>query len=134
MTKGPETLEGEILEDGITTPDAHDVTPGWISRNRAVLDRTRTVTRAMMLVAPPPLRIPLALASLAADSALWTEDVRRRREDSATGGLRGVALALEGAAVLAASRYAPVRLAANIGAIEAARRATERMLGPRTAG
>lgn len=134
MTKRPEVLEGEILEDGIATPRAHDVTPGWISRNHATLDRARTVTRALMMVAPPPMRIPLALASLAADSALWAEDVRRRREDAAKGGLRGVALALEGAAVLAASRYAPVRLAANIGAIEAARRVTERMLGPRTAG
>lgn len=131
MKMASEALEGEILEDGIVAPDTHDVTPGWISRNRTTLTRASNVTRTLMLVAPPPLRIPLALASLAANSALWAEDVRRRREDARTGGLRGAALALEGAAMLAASRYAPVRLAASIGAIEMARNVTNRMLGAR---
>ena len=134
MSKDPEALEGVILEDEIVTPNAHDVTPGWISRNRVALDRARAVTRVLMLVAPPPVRIPLALASLVADSALWAEDVRRRREDETTGRLRGVALALEGAAVVASSRFAPARLAANIGAIEAARRVTDRLLGGAAGG
>ena len=129
----PDALEGEILDDGAVVPGTHDVTPGWITRNRATLEQARAVARTMMLVAPPHLRIPLALASLAADSAMLAEDMRRRIEDTPTGRLRGAALVLEGAATLAVTRCAPARLATNIGAIEAARRVVDRMIGARTA-
>ena len=133
MTKPPEPLEGEVLGDEIETPKAHDVTPGWVSRNRQTLERARTVARAAMVIAPPPVRIPLALVSLAADTAILTADIRRRREDAEGGGLKGVALTLEGAAMLAATRFAPARLAANLGALEAARRVTDRLISQRTA-
>ena len=126
-------LEGEILSETEVAPKAHDVTPGWVSRNRVALERVRSVTRAVMIVAPPPARIPLAVASLAADAALLTADIRRRREDVESGGLKGAVLALEGAALLAATRFAPVRLAANVGAIEAARQAAERLIAKRFA-
>lgn len=121
-------LEGDVLEDGVDVPPAHDVTPGWVGRNRLLLERGRNVTRAMMIVAPPPVRIPLAVASLAADALLLADDMGRRREDQAIGGVRGAALALEGVAVFAATRFAPLRLAANLGGIEAARRALERAI------
>lgn len=121
------TLEGDVLGDGVQTPPVQDVTPGWIGRNRRTLERGRNLTRALMVVAPPPARVPLAVVSIAADMALLADDVRRCGEDRGRGGLRAGALVLEGAAVLAVTRFAPARLAANLSGIEAARRAIDKM-------
>ena len=121
-------LEGEILGDEVDHPPVHDVTPGWIGRNRRVLEKGRNLTRALMIVAPPPARIPLAVASLAADAVLLADEMQRRMEERERGTLRVAALALEGAAVLAVTRFAPARLAANVGGIEIARRTVDRLI------
>ncbi|MEM0991040.1 MAG: hypothetical protein AAGK00_19400 [Pseudomonadota bacterium] len=121
-------LEGEVLQETVEVPPVHDVTPGWVGRNRRALERGRNLTRALMVVAPPQVRVPLAVASLVTDVVLLSDDLGRRREDRVVGGVRGAALALEGVAVLATTRFAPLRLAANLGGIEAARRALERAI------
>jgi hypothetical protein len=114
-------LTGEVLEDAAEVPPAHDVTPGWIGRNRQAIERGRRLARALVLVAPPPARLALGAFSLAADAVLLADEIGRRLEDRPRGGLRAAGLVLEGAAVLAASRLAPARLAANLVGIEAAR-------------
>jgi hypothetical protein len=117
----PELLNGEVLEDGAEVPPVHDVTPGWIGRNRQAIERGRRVARAMILVAPPPARLVLGAVSIAADAMLLADEIGRRMEDRPKGALRAAGVVLEGAAVLAASRLAPARLAANLAGIEAAR-------------
>ncbi len=114
-------LNGEVLEDGAEVPPAHDVTPGWIGRNRQAIERGRGVARALLLVAPPPARLALGALSIAADAVLLADELGRRMEDRPRGGLRAASLVLEGAAVLASSRLAPARLAAHLAGIEAAR-------------
>ncbi|MEM7742284.1 MAG: hypothetical protein AAF409_01125 [Pseudomonadota bacterium] len=122
------TLEGEILEDGTDVPPVHDVTPGWIGRNRQTLEKGRNLTRVLMVAAPPPVRVPLAVASLAADALLIADDLQRRRDEPHLTSLRGGALVLEGAAMLAATRFAPARLVANLAGIEAARKVVARVI------
>ena len=121
-------LEGEVLEEDVDVPPAHDVTPGWVGRNRETLEKGRNIARVLMVAAPPPVRIPLAVASLAADAVLLADDFKRRREEPHLAGLRGGALVLEGAVVLAATRFAPARLVANLAGVEAARRAVSRLI------
>ncbi|MEL6219052.1 MAG: hypothetical protein AAFR79_11390 [Pseudomonadota bacterium] len=118
-------LKGEILIEGTPDPEARDVTPGWVARNRGAIERARNIARAMIVPAPPPVRIALGAATVAADALLLADDMRRRGEDREVGVLRAGALVLEGAAVLAVSRFAPARLAANLAGIEAARRMFE---------
>jgi hypothetical protein len=122
-------LTGEVPDEGAEVPPAHDVTPGWIGRNRQAIERGRRVARALVLVAPPPARLALAAVSVAADAVLLADELGRRLEDGRSGRLRTAALVLEGAAVLAASRLAPARLAANLAGIEAARRVLDRAAG-----
>ena len=120
-------LEGEVMDDAAGTPPVHDVTPGWIGRNRVVFERGRNVSRALMVVAPPPARLALAAVSVAADAALLADDMRRRAAGREEGTVKAGALILEGAALLAMSRFAPARLAANLGAIEGARKVLDRL-------
>ena len=120
-------LDGEILGDDVTVPPAHDVTPGWIGRNRGRIETGRRLTQALMLVAPPPARIALGVASVAADALLLADDYGRRRGDPREGAVAAGALALEGAALVAMSRFAPARLAANLAGIQAARAALARL-------
>ena len=117
----PGLLTGEVMEQDADVPPAHDVTPGWIGRNRLAIERGRGLARALVLVAPPPARLALGALSIAADAVLLADELGRRLEDRPRGGLRAAGLVLEGAAVLAASRLAPARLAANLAGIEAAR-------------
>ena len=120
---------GQILGDDVVVPSAADVTPGWIGRNRATLEAGRRVTRALMVVAPPPVRVALGVASVLADAVLISDEYTRRRGDlrKAPGDI--AALGLEGLAVVAASRFAPARLAASLGGIEAAREALRKVRG-----
>jgi hypothetical protein len=118
-----EPLVGEVLEDGAGVPPAHDVTPGWIGRNRKAIERGRDLARALTFLAPPPARLALGGFSIAADAVLLADELGRRLEDRPRGGLRVAGLVLEGAAVLAASKLAPARLAASVARIESARRA-----------
>ena len=124
-------LKGEILDDAVVVPEAHDVTPGWIGRNRNAIETGRRVTRALMIVAPPPARIALGVASVAADALLMADDYGRRRGDLREGAVTGAALALEGVTLLAMSRLAPARLAANLAGIEAARSMLDKLRGQR---
>jgi hypothetical protein len=119
----------EVLDEKDEVPPLHDVTPGWVTRNREAIETASRVGRSLMLVAPPPARIALGAASVAVDAVLLATDVRRRNREAGDGALEGAALALEGAALLAVSRFAPARLAAGLAGIETARRAVERIRG-----
>lgn len=118
MTQDPELLPPEAPD-----PKAHDVTPGWVGRNRAAIERASTLGRAAMIVAPPPIRIALAGATIAMDAAVLTSDLRRRNKEAAKGSMEAGALVLEAAAMVAMTRFAPARLAANLVGIEAMRQA-----------
>ena len=124
-----EAVTGVVLQEGDEVPPAHDVTPGWIGRNRQAIERGRRVARALVLVAPPPARLVLGAASIVADAVLLADDLGRRLEDRPRGALRVAGVVLEGAAVLAASRLAPARLAANLAGIEAMRHVLGRAAG-----
>ncbi|MDT8345138.1 MAG: hypothetical protein RQ752_11995 [Thermohalobaculum sp.] len=102
--------------------------PGWISRNRAALAAARRLGATVVMVAPPPARIPLALACLAIDGALWAEEARRgARDDGAGLALGGAGLALEAVALAAAMASAPAALARHAPRILAARRILARI-------
>ena len=124
-----EPKHGEILEEHTVVPPAHDVTPGWVGRNRDLLETGRRVTRALMIVAPPPARFALGAASLMADAALMVDEYGRRRGDLREGAGDAAALTLEGLALMAATRFAPARLAASLGGIEAARSTLQKIRG-----
>lgn len=125
------TLHGETLSEDIPDPDAHDVTPGWIGRNRQAIERGRRLGHLAMLVAPPPARIALAAASVAAEAVLLADDVKRRLKDPGEGAVTAGLLATEGVALLAMTRFAPVRLAANIAGINAVRSALQNLASKR---
>lgn len=107
--------------------EAVDVTPGWVSRHRERIEAGRRLSIAAMTLAPPPARIALAAVSVAASGVLLADDMRRRRVAQGDGALEAGALALEGAALLAVSRFAPGRLARNLAGIEAARAGLSRL-------
>lgn len=119
--------DGQILDESEDIPRAHDVTPTWITRNRDAIERGRNLTRALMLAAPPPARLAMGAVSIAADALLLADEVGRRLEDPRNGTLRAGALLSEGAMLVAVSKFAPVRLAANLAGIEAARGALARL-------
>ena len=119
--------EGQVLDDQEEVPPVHDITPTWITRNRDAIERGRNLTRAMMLVAPPPARIAMGAASVMADALLLADEVGRRLEDPRNGTIRAGALISEGVMLVAISRFAPARLAANLAGIEAARGALARL-------
>ena len=117
------TPNPELLSPETPDPEAHDVTPGWIGRNRAAIERASTLGRAAILFAPPPARVALAGVTVAMDIAVLSSDMRRRTKDTSQGAMEAGALVMEAAAVVAMSKFAPVRLAANLAGIEAMRRA-----------
>lgn len=114
----------EILPPG--TPGGEEARrvrgPGWVSRNREALATARRLGAAVVMVAPPPARIPLALACLAIDGALWAEEARRGARDGAGLALGGAGLALDAAAMAAAMASAPAALARQAPRLIAARR------------
>ena len=120
-------LEGEILGREVPDPEAREVTPGWVTRNRGLILKGRTVARALMIAAPPPARLAFAAASVAADGLLLAEDVRRGLLDRKAAGLRAGGLVLEGAALVAATRFAPAILVRHRARLAAARSVLNRM-------
>lgn len=116
----------ELLPPDAPDPDAFDVTPGWICRNRRLIEQARHVGRVAIAFAPPPARLALAGATVAVDAVLLADDLRRRRVEKADGGMQAGALVMEAVALTAMSRFAPARLAANIAGIEALRHAFKR--------
>ncbi|MEM1385859.1 MAG: hypothetical protein AAF713_17040 [Pseudomonadota bacterium] len=125
--QGPKAIEGEVLEDRTPDPAASDVTPGWIGRNREHIERGRQLSRALIIVAPPPARLALAAVSVAADGLLLADDLRRRDLEPGAGGVKAGSIVLEGLALAAMSRFAPTALARNLVAIETARTALNRL-------
>ena len=122
-----ERIEGSILDETDETPPVHDVTPGWVGRNRDSIERGRNLTRTLMLVAPPPARIAMGAISVAADALLLADEINRRLEDRERGVVRAGALVMEGITLVAVSRFAPAKLAANLAGIEAIRGALARI-------
>ncbi|MEL6998278.1 MAG: hypothetical protein ACFB03_23775 [Paracoccaceae bacterium] len=113
----------ELLPPEAPDPEAHDVTPGMISRNRVWIERARHIGRAAIPFTPPPVRLGLACATVAADVVLLADDLRRRRVEDGKAHMEAGALAMEAVAIAAMSRFAPARLAANLAGIEAVRQA-----------
>lgn len=120
-------LDGEILGEEAPDPEAREVTPGWITRNRDTIRTGQSVARALISVAPPPARLALAAASAAAEGLLLAADVRRGLVDRKAAGARAGALALDGAAIVGASRFAPQFLSRNRRKLAAARSALRRL-------
>ena len=116
-------LEGDVLGESDVVPPSHDVTPGWIARNRDWLERGRRLTHAAMFVAPPPARIALGFVSIAADAVMMIDEYGRMRGDKRRAAGDAAVLGLEGLALFAATRFAPARLAVSLGGIEATRSA-----------
>jgi hypothetical protein len=120
-------LEGEILGREVPDPEAREVTPGWVTRNRDLILKGRTVARALIIAAPPPARLAFAAASVAADGLLLAEDVRRGLLDRKAASVRAGGLVLEGAALVAATRFAPAILVRHRARLAAARSVLNRM-------
>ena len=122
-----ETTKVEILDQDDLVPPTYDITPGWVDRNRTLVETSRRISRALMVVSPPPARIALGVVSVAADALLLADEYGRKRGDLKEGALSGAGIALEGLALIASSKLAPARLAASLTGIEAARSALDRL-------
>lgn len=122
--RGPHVLADEAPggEDARTVRE-----PGWIGRNRAALTRARAIAASAVMLAPPPLRIPLAAGCLAIDGVLLAEEARTGALPRQDAGMRAIGLVLESGTLLAATRFAPAVLARNASQIVAARRLLGRM-------
>jgi len=120
-------LEGEILGGGVPDPEAREVTPGWVTRNRDLILKGRSVARALIIAAPPPARLAFAAASVAADGLLLAEDVRRGLLDRKAASLRAGGLMLEGVALITASRFAPAILVRHGAKLATARSVLNRL-------
>ena len=113
-------LEGEVLDGDTPDPDAREVTPGWVTRNRDRLLKGRAVAQALMVAAPPPARLALAAAAVAAEGLVLAADTRRGTMEAGTAAKRAGMLVLESTAILAATRFAPHVLARHGAHIRAA--------------
>jgi hypothetical protein len=120
-------LEGEVLGSGIPDPEAREITPGWVTRNRDLILKGRSVARSLVIAAPPPARLVFAAASVVADGLLLAEDSRRGLIDRKTACVRAGGLVLDGAALIAASRFAPAMMVRNRGKLSAARSVLNRL-------
>lgn len=113
----PDWLEGEIVEQDDPGPRERgwepEPGPSWIERNRGFIEQGKTLAQTVLLVSPPPARIALAALSIAADGVLLAEDLRAGRLDRSHARWRAGGIAIEGLALLAASRLAPAVLARN---------------------
>ncbi len=120
-------LEGEVLGDGTPDPDARDVTPGWITRRRDLIRNGRTLAQTLAFAVPQPhLRLALTAATIAADGLTLADDLRRGVLDGRGAGVRASRLALEGALLLAATRFAPSLLTRHRGRLAALRSVARR--------
>jgi hypothetical protein len=119
-------LEGDILGNEAPDPEAREVTPGWVTRYRDMILKGQSVAQALIVLAPPPARLALAVASTAADGVLLVADFRRGLIDRNTAGARVGGLALEGAAIFAATRFAPQLFARHHRKLAAVRSALRR--------
>ena len=125
-------LEGEVLGRDAPDPEGRDVTPGWVSRNRAAIMRGRALAQTLSLATPPHLRLALTAAALGAEGLLLAEDWRRGTVDGRALRSRAGRFAVETAATFAASRLAPAILGRHRGRIEAVRAAVRRFDACRT--
>lgn len=125
--------EQELLPPGSREgEDARRVRgPGWVTRNREALVRFRGVAASVTMVAPPPARIPLALACLAADGLLLAEKSRLDGRLDGRTALRAAALAVESGAVVASAGWAPKALARRAPQLVALRHVLEGLSKPR---
>ncbi|MEM7529426.1 MAG: hypothetical protein AAF416_17440 [Pseudomonadota bacterium] len=125
-----ETVDGEILNSDAPGPkdDARTVRgPGWIGRNRALIEKGRDTARIVLPLAPPPVRLGLVAASLAADGLLTLEDARTGRTERGEAGMRGVGLALDALTLAASARIAPAAVIRQAGRIATLRAVVSRL-------
>jgi hypothetical protein len=120
-------LEGDVLGGEVPDPEAREVTPGWVTRNRELILKGRSVARALIFAAPPPARLAFAAVSVAADGLMLAEDVRRGLLDRKAAGVRAGGLMLEGVALIAATRFAPAILVRHGAKLAAARSVLNRL-------
>lgn len=114
-------MTGEILEGEAPDPKARDVTPGWITRHRKQIRRGRDVAQALIVAVPPPVRLMLTAATIAADGLVLAEDLRRGVLDGRAARGRAGRLLMEGVALFAATRFAPAIIARHKARIATAR-------------
>jgi hypothetical protein len=121
--------EAEILPPGAPGGEsARRVrAPGWIGRNRGLLEQARRMAASAAMVAPPPARITIAAGCLAIDGVLLAEEARTGGMDRATVSIRAAGLLLESGTLVASTRIAPGLLSRNGARIMLARRALARL-------
>ncbi|MEL6766319.1 MAG: hypothetical protein AAFP17_04000 [Pseudomonadota bacterium] len=113
-----ESLDGEVLEPEAPGPrsGARRIrNPGWVGRNRDAIERGRDAAHMLLPFMPPPVRLGMVAASLAAQGLLTAEDARTGRARGGEAGLTGLGLALDAATLLASTKLAPVRLVRHAG-------------------
>lgn len=127
------SLMGELLEDEAPDPKARDVTPGWITRHRERIRRGRDVAQALIVAVPPPARLALTAATIAADGLVLVEDLRRGVLDGRAARGQAGRLLIEAVALLAATRFAPAIIARHKARVAAARSVARCSRGRRSA-
>ncbi|MEM6973379.1 MAG: hypothetical protein AAF577_11295 [Pseudomonadota bacterium] len=83
----------------------------WLSRHRATILRGRDLAHVLMPLAPPPARVPLIAASLAAEGLMLADDYRQQRVTPREAGWRSLGVVLDGVGLAAVSSIAPPALA-----------------------
>lgn len=130
MAREERWLDGEVLDKGDPGPrgaDEEPPRPSWIERNRGLVEQGKTLAATAVVVAPPPARLALAALTVMADGVLLAEDVRTGKIDRDRARLRAGGIALEGLALVAASRLAPAILARNQTRLKTVRNIVRRM-------
>ena len=130
MAERKDVLDGEILDKDDPGPQgARDEPPPptWIERNRGLIEQGKTLAQTAIIVSPPPARLALAALSVVADGILLREDMRTGKIDRDRARLRVGGIAIEGLALVAASRLAPAILARNRSRLKTAKDIVSRM-------
>ncbi|MEO1469088.1 MAG: hypothetical protein AAFV86_08530 [Pseudomonadota bacterium] len=99
----------------------------WIARNRDLVEQGRETVQILIPFAPPQARVPLIVASLAAEGLLTLDDHRRGAVPAGRARLRGAGLLLDGIGIVAATASAPPALARQARRIAALRTVVSRL-------
>ncbi|MEM6679913.1 MAG: hypothetical protein AAF675_18780 [Pseudomonadota bacterium] len=117
-------VEAEVLGEDAPGPRPGARTiraPGWVGRNRSLIENGQEMARMAVPFLPPPARLGVVAASLAVEGLLTVEDARTGRVRGGDAGLRGVGIALDALGLAAAARLAPAPILRHAGRIAAVR-------------